>query len=426
MTSMIHLVHFADAHIDMARQGRRDPESGLPLRVLDFLYALDTIIDFAVHQPADLVIFAGDAYRDRTPAPTYQREWGRRMMRLSEAGVETVLLVGNHDVSPAVGRAHTLHEFDTLNVPHMHVIRKPRLLGPQDLGGLPVQVIGVPWMNRSNMLAAMDGGSGSVEEVNRQIEQYLTQAIEDYLDSLDPDLPAILTSHISVQGAMYGNERSVMLGRDMVLSPAIVKDKRLDYVALGHIHKHQDLNIDGHHPVVYPGSIERVDFGEINDKKYFITARIEKGKKTTYEAIPLQGRKFISKLVQVTEADKVQEQIMEALPDGEEMADAMFRMILSYPREWEPMIDEEAIRHACESAFAFHLVRRPVSESRLRLPDDVLVGKLTHAQLLEKYWETINTDTDEVEIMTRMAGEIIQSVEIGAQGGVSDNLDGTP
>jgi len=207
---MINLVHFADAHIDMARQGRRDPESGLPLRVLDFLKALDTIINYAIEQPADLVIFAGDAYRDRTPAPTYQREWGRRMMRLSEAGIETILLVGNHDISPAVGRAHTLHEFDTLNVPHMHVIRKPALLGPQDLGGLPVQVIGIPWMNRSNMLAAIEGSSGSLEEVNRQIEAYLIQSIEGFLDALDPDLPAILTSHISVQGAMYGNERSVV------------------------------------------------------------------------------------------------------------------------------------------------------------------------------------------------------------------------
>ena len=50
---MIKLLHFADAHIDLARQGRRDPESGLPLRVLDFLHALDTIIDAALEEKAD-------------------------------------------------------------------------------------------------------------------------------------------------------------------------------------------------------------------------------------------------------------------------------------------------------------------------------------------------------------------------------------
>ena len=100
------LLHFADAHIDMANYGRHDPESGLPLRVLDFLRSLDVIIETAISEKVDLVIFAGDAYKDRNPAPTFQREWGRRIMRLSQAGIPTILLVGNHDLSPAVRRAH--------------------------------------------------------------------------------------------------------------------------------------------------------------------------------------------------------------------------------------------------------------------------------------------------------------------------------
>ncbi len=82
---MLRILHFADAHIDMANYGRRDPQSGLPMRVLDFLKSLDTIVDTAIAEKVDLVLFAGDAYKDRTPPPTYQREWGRRMMRLSRA-----------------------------------------------------------------------------------------------------------------------------------------------------------------------------------------------------------------------------------------------------------------------------------------------------------------------------------------------------
>jgi exonuclease SbcD len=135
---MIKLVHFADAHIDIATHGKRDAESGLPYRVLDFLKALDTIVDAAIEENADLVIFAGDAYKDRQPAPTFQREWGKRIIRLSNAGIPTILLVGNHDLSPASGRAHTLQEYDTLQVPHVKVISKPMVLRPADLDGLPV------------------------------------------------------------------------------------------------------------------------------------------------------------------------------------------------------------------------------------------------------------------------------------------------
>src|SRR3990172_8478631 len=86
------ILHFADAHIDMANYGRHDPESGLPVRVLDFLKSLDRIVDTAIAEKVDLVLFAGDAYKDRSPAPTFQREWGRRIILLSPAKIPTPLL----------------------------------------------------------------------------------------------------------------------------------------------------------------------------------------------------------------------------------------------------------------------------------------------------------------------------------------------
>src|SRR5512139_3161182 len=138
---MPKILHFADAHIDMANYGRHDPESGLPMRVMDFLKSLDTIVEAAITEKVDLVLFAGDAYKDRNPAPTFQREWGRRIMRLSRAGIPTLLLVGNHDISPALGRAHAIEEFSTLEVPCVHVLDKPCFLGPDELDGLPLQVI---------------------------------------------------------------------------------------------------------------------------------------------------------------------------------------------------------------------------------------------------------------------------------------------
>ena len=411
---MIKLLHFADAHIDLARQGRRDPETGLPVRVLDFLRALDRIVDTAVSEKVDLVIFAGDAYRDRTPAPTYQREWGKRMMRLSEAGIQTLLVVGNHDVSPAAGRAHTLQEYDTLQVPHIHVISKPCLLTPDDLNGLPIQVIGIPWLNRSGLAAAFADTGAAADEINDQLESQITRIIEEFFKDLDPALPAVLTSHISVQGASYGNERSVMLGKDLVLTASLVKDKRLDYVALGHIHRAQNLNPDGQPPVIYPGSIERVDFGEIEDEKTFVIVEIEKGMPTKIKWMKLEGRLFISHSVTIDDPESVQVQIMKAIPAPDVILDTIFRLILTYPRDWEAMIDEAAIRRAAEPAFEFHLIRRPLSPSRLRLPGDMEITNLSPGKLLELYWKTVAPDTNDLDVLNELAGEIIQSVETGA------------
>ena len=242
---MLKILHFADAHIDINRFGRHDPESGLPLRVLDFLKALDTIVDTAITEKVDLVLFGGDAYRDRAPTPTFQREWGKRMMRLSQACIPTLLVVGNHDLSPAAGRAHALQEYETLQVPYIHIISHPELLSPQQLWGLPLQVIGLPWVTHSGLMASLPADDNGVRDITTELESRLVQLLHNFLDQLNPDLPAILAAHASVQGAMYGSERSVMLGKDVILPGSLVRDPRLDYVALGHIHKAQELNPDG-------------------------------------------------------------------------------------------------------------------------------------------------------------------------------------
>jgi DNA repair protein SbcD/Mre11 len=271
------LLHFADAHIDMANYGRHDPQTGLPVRVLDFLKSLDTIIDAAISEQVDMVIFAGDAYKDRSPAPTFQREWGKRIMRLSQAKIPTLLLVGNHDLSPAMGRAHAIQEFDTLQIPYVRVLQTPEFLTSEELWGLPIQVIAMPWVTRSALMANLEMSGVDPGQVFSNIEARISDLIEGWLSEADSSLPMILTAHASVEGATFGAERLVMLGSDLVLPTSLVKDTRFDYVAMGHIHKPQDVNKGHHPPVIYPGSIERIDFGEAHDGKFYIIAEVGRG-----------------------------------------------------------------------------------------------------------------------------------------------------
>ena len=225
---MIKLVHFADAHIDIATHGRHDPETGLPIRVIDFLKALETIIDTAIAEKVDLVLFSGDAYKDRTPSPTFQREWGRRIIRLPMAGIPVLLLVGNHDISPASGRAHTLQEFDTLQVPNVRVLYKPELLKPADLWGLPLQVIALPWVFRSSLMASLQLSPAEGDLVNEELEKRLTIILEEQLDALDPTLPAIL---VAILFACDGAARRAHRDADASTDPRA--DPRTNRVATG-------------------------------------------------------------------------------------------------------------------------------------------------------------------------------------------------
>jgi exonuclease SbcD len=245
--------------------------------------------------------------------------------------------------------------------------------------------------------------------------------MQGWLEAADPQLPTILTAHASVQGASYGSERTVMLGADLVLPGSLVKDKRLDYVALGHIHKPQNLNGPGpdpadktrasHPPVIYPGSIERVDFGEAGDDKFFVIAEIEKGK-TTVEWRQLEGiRPFVDRRAVLTSGEGVTAALKAALPKARYLKEAVVRLTVEYPRDLEPLIDEPALRAYAEEAFEFHLVKRPQVQVRIRLPADQTVSSLSPLDLLEQYWRA--SHTEDSEELSKLAREILSGEEEG-------------
>lgn len=410
----LKILHFADAHIDIANYGRQDPESGLPLRVLDFLKSLDEIMDTAIQEKVNLVVFAGDAYKDRTPAPTFQREWDKRIMRLSSAGIPTVLLVGNHDISPRLGRASALEEFKSLQVPNVHIIDKPTLLKPGDLNELPLQVMALPWIYRSGMLAYLDMKVSDPSQINEALETRINELLNSWLEELDPQLPTIFTAHTTVQGATYGSERAVMLGRDVALPPSLLKNLPVEYVALGHIHQYQDLNEGKQPPIVYPGSIERVDFGEARDAKYFVVAQIEKGADTKVIPHELKHiRRFLDCAVGLESEQNVTRTILDQLTKAGNPVDAIVRLTLTYPRDWEPLIDEAALREYAAEAFEFHLVKRPQIETRIRLPEGRAVGSMSARELLAVYWQSTHIEDEEQAELLKLAQQIIQQVNQG-------------
>ncbi len=412
---MVKILHFADAHIDMANYGRHDPQTGLPMRVMDFLKSLDEIVQTALDEQVDLVIFAGDAYKDRSPAPTYQREWGKRIMRLSRAGIQTLLLTGNHDISPATGRAHAIQEFDTLDVPHVKVLDKPQFLSAEDLEGLPIQVIALPWISRSGMMATLELGGTDPAKTYKILGERISELIENWLSKADPSTPIILTAHASVEGAKYGSERMVMLGNDVVLPPSLVKDRRLDYVALGHIHKPQNLNEGAHPPVIYPGSIERVDFGEAGDKKFFIMAHVSKGFAEVEWCELKNIRRFIDIHLTLDSEEAINHKLQNALPTQESLQNAIVRMVIEYQREWEALIDETTLRALAEPAFEFQLVKRPIMQARVRLPEGRAASSLDVVELLNIYWDASRQDMadEKKQTLNRLARSIISDVSSG-------------
>jgi exonuclease SbcD len=322
-----------------------------------------------------------------------------------------------------------MEEFSTLSVPHVLVVDKPVFLGPDELKDLcapgkqlDMQLLAVPWVSRSGLMAYLDLQTRDLGQLYEEMEKRLSNVLTKWLDQADTNLPTILTAHASVEGAVYGGERTVLLGKDFVLPKSMVADPRLDYVAMGHIHKAQNLNDGKHPPVIYSGSIERVDFGEAGDDKFFIIADVDKGQ-TDVKWCKLSGiRPFHDRYLKLETQEDITDQVINALPAPEVMGGAVVRLVLEYPRAWAPLIDDRAIQEYASDAFEFHFVKRPQMDERIRLPQDQSVGDLSPVELLEKFWQASHVPEEDVKALQELAAVILNDEEEAAEAEVMEEI----
>ena len=163
----MRILHFADLHIGVENYGRTDPTSFLSTRLLDFLQSLDELVEYAIDYEVDIVILAGDAYKNRDPSQTQQRELARRLAKLSKAGIPTFLLVGNHDLPNALGRATAIDIYDTLQIPLISVgDNLQTYIIPTAKG--PIQIVALPWPKKSKLLSVEDTKGMSIDELECQ------------------------------------------------------------------------------------------------------------------------------------------------------------------------------------------------------------------------------------------------------------------
>ena len=146
------IIHFADLHLGVENYGDINPASGLSTRLEDFLAALDQLVDYALENRADLVLFCGDTYKSREPSQTQQREFARRINRLTTGGIPIFLLAGNHDMSNAIGRATAIEIFDTLAIKKVYVSNRPDIYHIPTSSGT-IQIVSLPWLRRSALLS---------------------------------------------------------------------------------------------------------------------------------------------------------------------------------------------------------------------------------------------------------------------------------
>lgn len=293
----VTFLHIADTHIGVETYGRLDPSTGLNTRVLDFTRCLSFAFDQAIERDVDFVVFSGDAYKTCDPSATHQRQLAGCIQTLSEADIPVVIVIGNHDAPVSFGKANSVDIFRTLATKGVHIADSDAVVDLETKSG-PVQVACLPWLHRSHLLATEDHKDATEAEVLEHLQRLGASIVDGLAARVDRSTPTVLAAHLAVaDAALSGSEQTAVIGRDPVFLTSTLAQPAFDYVALGHIHKHQDMNPGASPAVVYSGSIDRIDFGEEQETKGCCFVTIDQDSAgtptgTSYEFLPTPSRQF--------------------------------------------------------------------------------------------------------------------------------------
>jgi exonuclease SbcD len=201
-----------------------------------------------------------------------------------------------------------------------------------------------------------------------------------------------------------------MIGRDAVVLKSALDDAAWDYVALGHIHKYQSLNGDNQPPIVYAGSLERVDFGEEGDPKGFCWVELGGGEtaETTWEFVEVDARPFVTIRSDVRESDDPLAVLAQEV-ERHDVEDAVVRLVVSLRAEQEPMMRDYELRELLSDAYYIGSITREVErKARVRLGEQ-MPEEMTDRELLAAYLEVKETPAERIESLLEHADPIFEA-----------------
>jgi len=386
----VKLIHFADLHIGVDAYAKAEAQTGLDTRLRDLLSALDRLCDYAAENQVDAVLFAGDAYKNRDPSQTQQRELAIRLIRLAKSGIAVVLVSGNHDMPYSRGRA-TSQDIFALTHPNIHVFSTPQCVSLPTRSGELV-VCALPWLRRGNIAEnalkkwGLPNTIGQTNQDVTKITEHVVSKLAEEATAKDPHQPTVLVAHLWAQEAKLGSEHSYCIAGEPIIPISLLANPTFHYVALGHIHKMQILRSDAP-AIVYSGSLERLDFGEEKDEKGFMVIDIESSKPINYHFVTLNGRRFFTLDIEVPtdSADPMAHILNQIDMHRPSISDAIVRLIIKLNTVQADLLkDQTFIRQALNSAHNFVVVKQVTRPLTLRLPGQK-AEEITPIQALGQY-----------------------------------------
>lgn len=232
---------------------------------------LHWLIEQIEENQVDALIIAGDIFDTGSP-PSYARElYNRFIVSLQPTGCQLVVLGGNHDSVATLNESRGLLSYLNTTViscasnrlEQQIIILKNRQQQPAAI------LCAIPFLRPRDLVTSQAGESGgqkqlALQEAIANHYQVLYQQAVELRTKLDLPLPIIATGHLTTVGVTTTDSvRDIYIGTlDAFPAQAFPP---ADYIALGHIHRAQQVAKSEH--IRYSGSPIALSFDELSKEK---------------------------------------------------------------------------------------------------------------------------------------------------------------
>lgn len=261
--SDLKIIHTADFHLGAGLREAAASNYTLDIeRQKDYLKQLEAISSHALNSGSDFLIIAGDVFHTSRPSGYMLDEFAKFVRSVTLKGTKVVCIPGNHDQPRAVQTEAYVKALADIGAPNFHFFRTPEVCILEGANSRKkVRFIALPYLSPQMI---------DEPEFTRIIQEKFIQLKSK--ESSDADY-TIVVSHLYIEGAKLGSEQRIATLSDYPLPRSVLLEKDVDFVCLGHIHTPQFLN----EKMAYSGSVERVDFGEQDETKDFVTIEEQGG-----------------------------------------------------------------------------------------------------------------------------------------------------
>ncbi|MHA1665599.1 MAG: metallophosphoesterase family protein [Candidatus Njordarchaeales archaeon] len=414
----MRIIHTADLHLGVSSFPGIDPHTGLKARWIDHINAFRQVVDFAVQNDVDFFIMAGDIFHRTNPTPDLYKLLGAELKRLVDARIHVIMIPGNHDRPKTLKRATPLDTFSVFDLDYIHMSKNPATLNLTGKSGEKATFILFPFVHQIFFVEKLKEklSPEELEELNEEQER------EAYADSINKTIKRMLlkkhedskftflVAHLTVSGAKFGAERRFIYYHEWSILPYQLAEPGIDYIALGHIHKHQEVASPNGIPIVYSGSLERVDFSESKEDKGFILIETHE-KDLSWEFIKVRTRPMTELLYDVKDLGQDLERINNDLRKRN-LRNALVKIILRGESSIINKIDTRNFEKFLEGVFycRFGRIFTDQNDSSAKFGSQEFSQDLTPDKALKKYLEKEKMPKELREKLLKLGLEIIQEV----------------